>query len=209
MLPSSRFLLVLALTALVFTGCTDSNPVAPVDETAPADVDPTTLETLPPANTAHGEVRGVYTTDVGDRMQPTRRIQASIVFKVRSVPTATRAADAATARGRFEYEDNWGDRFTASIQYARFTDSEATFWGPITRSTSASSVLDAESTRNWIFVRVYDDEQRNGRDRLTFQIGPPHPEPDTRLPDDEGTNLKLERGDIVVSGSALNVLHRF
>jgi len=124
MLYSSRLFLFLVVTALVLASCADSNPVGTsLEEDAAADVDPTTLETLPPASLAHGEVQGVYTTDVSDRMQPTRRVEASIVFKVRSLPTATGAANAATARGLFEYEDNWDDRFTASIQYARFTNS--------------------------------------------------------------------------------------
>jgi hypothetical protein len=205
--PLFRALLLPIAAAVLLVGCTTETPVDALGDASPADVDPTTLEQADRTSSTYGEVLAIYASDPDQQLQPTRRIEAKIVFKVYERSVASQSSDAPTARGTFEYEDNWGDRFSAVILYARFEeDGTATFWGPL---QTISPMLESKDSASWIFVRVYDEDERLGTDRLTFQLGPPHPQQDTRLPDTEGTAVEIEDGDIVVESVGLKAMRLF
>lgn len=200
--PLARWLMLSTLAVVLLVGCTGESPVGVAEDEA--DVDPTTLQQLDRENTAYGEVRGVYRTDPGNQMQATRRVEATIAFEVYERRTPARSLDAPTARGHLKYADSWDDQFGAIIKYVRFEDDGAvTFWGPLRQSSTG------EASSRWLYVRVQDGGDRPDVDRLTFQLGPPNPGPNARLPDAEGTSVDIERGNIVVRSSGIRALRLF
>jgi hypothetical protein len=198
----ARWVVLSTLAAVLLIGCTGESPVGAAEDEA--DLDPTTLRQLDRGNAAYGEVRGVYRTDPGNRMQATRRVESTIAFEVYERRAPARSIDAPTARGHLKYADIWDDQFAATIKYVRFeADGAVTFWGPLRRSSTG------EANASWLFVRVQDGGDRPGVDRLTFQVGPPNPGPDARLPDAEGTSVDIKRGNIVVRSSGVRALRLF
>lgn len=189
---TSLLSLAFLLLALMVAGCSENSSLVGAE----AD-DRLTLADQDAIRSVEGHITATYAEDTGRMLRPSRLVNAEISFRV-----VVQDQAAETARGEFELRDNLGNRYLATIQYLEFSgDNSVKFWGPLT------SVTDRETDASWVFVSVQDEGREN--DHLTFQFGPPAPHPDVALPDREGTEVEIVRGDIIIDSGTIRAKRLF
>ncbi len=176
---------VLLLLTIGFVGCSENSSLVGTDSN-----DRLTQANQQAIRSVQGSLSVFYAEDTGRQLRASRKITATITFRVMEIDAATH-----TARGTFELRDDIGNRYYSEVEHIDFKDDgSVSFWGPLAID------VDHATADNWLFVSVQDGRP----DALTFQFGSPAPGPDTNLPDEAGTEVTIERGDIVIEGTRMH-----